>query len=51
MKELLNDRRLFVTVLGLIGVCSFPPAAPYVAAIAGAYFANRATSDILEKKE
>ena len=51
MKELLNDRTLFVTVLGLIGECAFPPATPYVAAIGGAYFENRAASDILEKKE
>ena len=51
MKEILTDRRLFITVLSLIGVCAFPPAAPYLAGITAAYFANRAVTDTLAKPE
>lgn len=45
MKQIWNDRRMFVTVLGVIGSSVFPAAAPFIAGIVGAYMANRAYVD------
>ena len=45
MKFVWTDKRLFMSVLGLIGAVAFPPAAPYVVGLVGGYLANRAYSD------
>lgn len=48
MKEIWTDRRIFISVLGLIISATMPASAPFVAAITGAYLANRAYSDSKE---
>jgi len=49
MFQLLQDRRLFVSTIGIIASAAFPAVAPFVAAIVGVYLANRAITD--PKKE
>lgn len=48
MKEIWSDRRVFISILGLIVSAVAPASAPFVAAITGAYLANRAYSDSKE---